>query len=203
MASALVLLALVVATPFYNRASEAIRITPQASNNIYEQQYQMANFLKRHYPTSTVAANDIGAITYFTDIHLVDLMGLGTMEMARLKLNHSETREGITALMQERGVSLALVYDSWFQDGGGTNSLLPPNWTKAADWKIPHNIVCGGSIVSIYAAKAQDLEPLKTNLRQFAPELPPQVEQAAAPSRDPGDRGEFRETRGKHRPHSA
>lgn len=37
--------------PFVMRTYDSLRITSQASTNIYEQQFQMAEFLKQYYPT--------------------------------------------------------------------------------------------------------------------------------------------------------
>lgn len=176
-AGALALFALAMGIPFYNRAVEAIQITPWASNNIYEQQYQMATFLKRHYPDATIAANDVGAITYYTNIRLVDLMGLGTLQIADWRMQQTLNTQKIEALTQRRGVTLALVYDSWFRAPDG-RSLLPASWVKVAHWRITHNVVCGGDTVSIYSATAQGVEQLKDSLRQFAPELPKDVQQA-------------------------
>ncbi len=36
----------------------------------------MARFVSRYYQTSSIAANDIGAIDYMANLHLVDLTGL-------------------------------------------------------------------------------------------------------------------------------
>lgn len=176
-AGALSLFALAMGIPFYNRAMQALQMAPWASNNIYEQQYQMASFLKRHYPDATIAANDVGAITYYTNIRLVDLMGLGTLEIADWRMQQSLSPQKIEALTQQRGVTLAIVYDSWFRAPDG-RSLLPPTWVKVAHWRIPHNVVCAGDTVSIYSATAQGVDQLKESLRQFAPELPKDVQQA-------------------------
>ena len=46
---------------------------PQASKNIYEQQYQMGLFLETFYSSEKVAANDIGAIHFLADIQCLDL----------------------------------------------------------------------------------------------------------------------------------
>ncbi len=57
------------------------------SKNIYEQQIQSARFLKKYYNRSKVVANDIGAICYFSDIHLLDIAGLGSKEMIAFNTN--------------------------------------------------------------------------------------------------------------------
>jgi 4-amino-4-deoxy-L-arabinose transferase-like glycosyltransferase len=50
------------------------RVIQRAGKNIYDQQIQMSRFLHAYYNESKVIANDIGAITYYTDIDLLDLV---------------------------------------------------------------------------------------------------------------------------------
>ncbi|KFF75154.1 hypothetical protein HX13_08015 [Chryseobacterium sp. P1-3] len=49
--------------------------------------YSLQDFLKKYYNNSKVVANDIGAISYFTDIHLLDFMGLGSNEIVHFRAN--------------------------------------------------------------------------------------------------------------------
>lgn len=181
-AGALAFFALAMGLPFYNRSVQALQMAPGGSHNIYEQQYQMATFLKRYYPDSTVAANDVGAITYYTNIRLVDLMGLGTLEVANWRIQQTLTPQKLATLTQQRGVTLAVLYESWFTSNG--KSLLPPTWVKVAQWRIGHNMVCGADTVTFYATDAQGVEKLKENLRQFAQELPQDVQHAGLYSLD-------------------
>jgi hypothetical protein len=58
----------------------------QAGKNIYDQQIQMSRFLHGFYNNANVAANDIGAITYYTGIKLLDLVGLGSNAVLAEKL---------------------------------------------------------------------------------------------------------------------
>ncbi len=66
--SAVALLLAFAAWPLCTRANNALRETPRATVNIYEQQYQMGLFLKEFYTGEVVAANDVGAINYLADI---------------------------------------------------------------------------------------------------------------------------------------
>jgi len=115
------------------------------SKNIYEQQIQMANFLHQQCDSCNIAANDIGAITYFTNIHLLDLNGLGSYEVLEHKKNGTYTNEVRNTLLSDKKVSLVIVYDAWFRD------ITLDNYTKIATWKIEHNVVCGGDTVSFYS----------------------------------------------------
>jgi len=181
---ALTLFALTMGIPFYTRAMQALRMAPLGSNNIYEQQYQMARFLKRHYPDATVAANDVGAITYYTNIRLVDLMGLGTLEIGDWRMQQSLSPQKIDALTQLRKVSLAIVYDDWFRASDG-RSLLPTQWVRVGQWRITNNVVCGGDTVTLYATAPQGVEQLKESLREFEHELPQDVQQAGTYGKRP------------------
>jgi len=115
------------------------------TKNIYEQQIQMANFLHQQCDTCSIAANDIGAITYFTNIHLLDMYGLGSYEVIEHKKNGTYTNEVKNDLLRSKNVSLVIVYDNWFKN------ITLDNYTKIAEWKIQNNKVCGGDTVSFYS----------------------------------------------------
>ncbi len=158
------------------RARDAARITPRAVRNIYEQQVQFARFLQRYYPRSAVALNDIGAASYFTDIRLLDLFGLGSNAIVRMKVEKGFTLDAIARLVDEREIEIAIVYDTWFVDIGG----LPDTWTKVGEWEIRENEVCGSPIVSFYAVKPDGVAALERNLADFSERLPVTVVQRGA-----------------------
>ena len=165
------LLVCLVALPLGYRCLWSHKSAPQATTNIYEQQYQMGLFLKDFYEGEAVAANDIGAINLLADIRCLDLVGLGTMEVVR-------ARPFITATMQDlardRKVKLAIVYDHWF----GGHKAIPDSWTRVGQWTIQNNEVCGGTTVSFYAVEPGSAGELIENLKDFSPRLPPGVEES-------------------------
>jgi hypothetical protein len=167
------LLALMFLTPLAVRGAQALHETARASHNIFQQQRQMALFLDRFYSGRSVAANDIGEITYFANIKLVDLYGLGTLEVARLKLAGNYTTAQIDALTMQRGVDIAIVYDVWFGQYGG----LPSSWHKIGEWAVQDSVILGASEVSFYALRPAESAPLTHDLKVFAPGLPPEVQQ--------------------------
>jgi hypothetical protein len=162
--------------PLLFRCKISIELIPRATCNIYEQQYQMGLFLKHFYPEASVAANDIGAISFLGDIHLLDLVGLASIDVLTLKKEGRYTTEQISQLSRTRDVDVAIVYDPWFR----LENLqgVPPEWIKVAEWVIQDNVVCGGSVVSFYAVKAAEKERLISNLHLFSFMLPPTVGQA-------------------------
>lgn len=96
-------LVLVACAPFALRAYVALAQVPGAARNIFEQQRQMAEMLRRSFPGAAVAVNDIGAIGYYADVRVLDLWGLATMEVARHKLERTYTTAVIAGLAGARG----------------------------------------------------------------------------------------------------
>lgn len=156
------------------RGGNALMETPRATTNIYEQQYQMAAFLRDYYAGATVAANDIGAINYFADIRCLDLWGLGSTEVARARMEKRFDTAKILELGRMHRVRIALVYSGWFEEFGG----VPAEWTKVGQWRTLDCLVCGNDTVSFYAVEPTETLALKRNLRAFSTRLPPRVAQA-------------------------
>jgi hypothetical protein len=149
---------------------------PLACRNIYEQQYQMGLFLQRFYPKSAVAVNDIGAVSFLGDVHILDLVGLANADVLQLKMEGSYTTQQIYQLSRTKDVTIAIVYEPWFR----LENLqgVPSEWKKVGVWKINDNIVCGCDVVSFYAVKTSEQEHLTHNLHLFSSMLPKSVEQS-------------------------
>ncbi|GAB0157004.1 hypothetical protein CHRYSEOSP005_22730 [Chryseobacterium sp. Alg-005] len=133
--------------------------------NIYEQQIQSARFLHTYYNTSKVVANDIGAITYFTNIHLLDIVGLGSKEMIPFNENKKTVDQDFENFLrdytQHNKYDIAVIYDEWF------HGHVPKTWKKAAVLKISNSMNVSQDEVSVYSVNPEHLEQLKENIRQF------------------------------------
>ena len=154
--------------PFGEKAFRSLVVTPRCIKNIYEQQCQMAQFLHQYYPTASVAANDIGAISYFTEIQLFDLIGLGSVEIIQNK--HLPKKEVFTQVAAEKGVQIALIYIPWFGDN------IPDHWKPVGSWTIPDNYICGDPTVTFFAVDPAQEDTLSHALKEFTPNLPQGVE---------------------------
>ena len=165
--------ALTTALLLLSRSYIAIGNTVVAARNIYQQQYQMATFLKRYYSGAAVAVNDIGAINFTADIRCLDLYGLGSAEITRAKLNRQYNTRRMAELAREHKVRIAVVYKNWFEAEGG----LPQEWTSVGEWITPNCVVCGWDIVTFYAIENDEIEALKQNLREYSSALPREVVQ--------------------------
>jgi hypothetical protein len=168
---ATVILAALLAYPFMGRIAGALLHTPPAARNIYEMQYQMAMFLNRYHPEDPVAANDIGAVSFYNEFPLLDLYGLASMDVARAKLGGTYDARMIERMVRESGAAVVIVYDYWFDRYGG----LPPSWIKVGEWRFTDCYVCGGDVVSFYAPDPAQADTLRAQLTEFAGSLPVRV----------------------------
>ncbi|MBX3044169.1 MAG: hypothetical protein KF896_10675 [Ignavibacteriae bacterium] len=152
------------------RAYKSIVEAQTMSVNIYEQQFQMSQYLKEYYNESTVVLGDIGACTYFTDIKLIDLVGLGSLEPLKMRIDKKFNRESIQMLTEKKNADIAIIYkEAW-------EGYIPENWLEAGSWKISNNIGCFKDEVTFYAVKAENFLSLSENLIQFRKKLPHTVE---------------------------
>ena len=156
--------------PVVLRSTTALDKTAQACINIYEQQYQMAEFTKKYYDNSTIALNDIGAIGYYTNAKIVDLWGLADIAVTRSKKQHYWAPEFLDSLCRANQVQTAIIYDVWFTDS------LTRKWSKAATWQIQNNVICGDSKVSFYSLDSSSKNTLQQKLKEFESQLPASVE---------------------------
>ncbi|KMQ65888.1 hypothetical protein ACM39_15790 [Chryseobacterium sp. FH2] len=166
---------LLLALPVYFRTWTMFEKQTLASKNIFDQQIQMANFLKKYYNQSRVVANDIGAITYFTDIHLLDTFGLGTAQIAEIRKNdhgkfnkeNPQLRNFVYQYSENNSYDIALVYDSWLH--------MPDNFQKVGQWTIQNNYISGDSKVSIYSIRPDGKNGLIENLKEFRVTMPKDI----------------------------
>jgi hypothetical protein len=162
-------LALFLIFPFFIRGKESFRDISQACINIYEQQYQMGRFLHDHYYTVPVAINDIGAVSYLTEGKNLDLIGLGSLDVARSRKGFYYSPDFLDWLSKKEKVKIAIVYDKWFY------SALLQRWNKTATWQIPDNVMCADDHVTFYAVDSAAKPDLLKNLQDFQRLLPTDV----------------------------
>jgi len=159
---------------FYLRFIPMLKFQPMASKNIFDQQIQLADFLHKYHRNSKVIANDIGAITYFNNIHLLDTYGLGSIEVAKLrKEDHGKFTDNKklqnyiynTAKLQD--FEIALVFEEWVK--------MPDYFTKIGTLTIPDLYMAGGTTVSFYAVKRENADKIRNQLAEFSKQTPKDV----------------------------
>lgn len=158
--------------PFALRGIDSTRRAVLSMNNVYERQVQIGRFLHQNYNGQAIVANDIGAINYYADLHLVDLVGLGTIEIVDLIESGSYDRKNFHALARNKDAAIAIIFDSWADAliGG-----VPKQWTLVGRWGLPNDVLSSNKFVSFYAIVPEQIEPLRQQLTSFHPSLPTNV----------------------------
>ena len=162
---------MVLSWPLCLRGQLSLTTTPTAMTNIYQQQYQMGRFFEQYPANRSVAAHDIGAICWLADLNLLDLYGLGTVDVARASLKGALGTQYTREQAARRGIEVAVVYNSWFTE----KERLPAEWIPLAAWQTADHVV-GSDTVTFYAVSPQRATALGKDLREFAKSLPPQVQ---------------------------
>ncbi|MGO9778134.1 MAG: hypothetical protein ACLQGT_01760 [Terracidiphilus sp.] len=141
---------------------------PLASNNIYEQQYQMHRFVNDFY-RAPVAVNDLGLVSYHNPNFVLDLGGLAS-EQARILRMSAASAEQYRALVAGSGVHLVIIYDEWFED------QIPASWIKVASMDLSRERVSPAQTeVQFYATDNATASLLQPELQSFSKSLPPGV----------------------------
>lgn len=162
-------LALLLFFPQAIKGGHLLWYLPQATNNIFEQQYQMGLFVRRYYQGSAVALNDIGAVNFLADIHCLDLKGLANPEVAVAARRGTLDVQDVQRLAKRDGIRIAIIYDAWFL------GKVPPEWVRVGRWTIQNNVVAGDNTVSFYAVNPAEAPHLRECLGDFSTRLPADV----------------------------
>ena len=152
-----------------------LHMLPLISRNIYLRQWQMGRFVAAYYPGGVVAANDIGAINYLSNVHCYDLVGLANRDVFLARRSGHFTTQFIAEDAAAAHVQIAIVYDRWYADPppspiGGPS--LPKTWIRVGRWNIPDPSIIDDHVVSFYAVDPREAPALHDHLEQFAPQLP-------------------------------
>jgi len=161
------------------RAAAATRQIYYASKNVYDQQIQMAGFLQKYYNSAGVMANDVGAIQYFTNIKLLDLIGLTSNEICRERrlLGNGWNLESYIKShphINEK-YPIKMIYDNWFEINN-KSKYENLGWIKTGELYTPNNVVCGDSKVSFYTSDRNEVKQMVLSLKEFRKHLPKDVQ---------------------------
>lgn len=146
----------------------ALILGPIASNNIFEQQYQMHRLIRDHYP-GPVAVNDLGWVAYRNDDYVLDLWGLGSEKARKERFKDSHQTQWMTDFARRHQVRLVMVYEQWFP-------TLPPSWKPIASIELGHyRVTPAEAKVAFYLTELADREEFCRALSQWAQGLPASV----------------------------
>jgi hypothetical protein len=147
-------------------------ITPIGCRNIYQQQGQMARFVREFYNDSPIVVTDLGFVAFLSRAPILDLCGLGSPQIARAIVEDRRDAAFVERAAHEHRAVVAVIY---------LGEYIPKSWQHVASWRIPDNRVCGDDTVHFYAVQQSALPILERNLHAFERELPQGVEVAYGP----------------------
>jgi len=160
----LIVFVLFVSIICFNQYIYAFFITPQAANNIFEQQYQMHKFVVQYLKTP-VAVNDLGLVSYKNPYYVLDLWGLGSEETRKSRANHNP--HWLESMVKKYKVPVAIIYEDWFE------KMIPPDWTKVARMSLGKgNVVCANPVVSFFVTEKPLVKGVVEKLVLFKAKLP-------------------------------
>ncbi|MFK7969796.1 MAG: hypothetical protein AB8F95_05485 [Bacteroidia bacterium] len=141
--------------PFMLRAGYFTANHGAAVFDIAHQHRATAAFLNTHYPTASIALNDIGAVAYETDCRITDLNGITDPPMMKAKLAGTCTPAFVDSLSKARGVTIAALHASFVGDA------IPPHWVKTHAWELPHYFMTADPVLSWFAVDSTEAIKLK------------------------------------------
>lgn len=137
--------------------------------NIYDQQYQMSQFVKQYYDNEEIVLNDIGTTSYYTDAKYIDLWALASTEIANYKLEHNSINQDVVAnLADRRNSKIAIIYSD------SVYNYVPIEWSKVASWTIQNRQVSDRATVYFYAINIPARE-LLDQVEEFSENIPSEV----------------------------
>ncbi|WED44463.1 hypothetical protein [Legionella cardiaca] len=137
---------------------------PQATNNVYLQQYQMRKFVI-NWVKSPVAVNDIGWVSFNNPYYVLDLWGLGSYDIYKKRSAHKNTL-WMDKTIKKSHVKLVMLYKEWFY-------TVPSNWVSLGCLSfVGPRVSVADKTVNFYATDEKYVPELKQQLEFFKKELP-------------------------------
>ena len=183
------LLSLIILVSQFERGIQTFNHSHYAHLNIYSQQVTMGKIAiemkKEGY--NSVILNDIGAVQYFGQVEVLDLIGLGnntiaTFELANKKNNvfnakdeatlqayYREKTKVVNEEIKKFEPAYAMVYKPWVID------YLPPEYKPIASFTIPNNTICGDSVVTFFSNDKKTSKLLFETLKEQEKVLSPLI----------------------------
>ena len=141
-----------------------ILYTPLSTKGIYEQQQQMHVFATRFF-SHNVAVNDLGLVAYKNDNYVLDLWGLGSEPVRKLRSNGALNKAAVHKMTNEKLVKFAMLYDEWFPN------QIPNQW-ELGGYLTTSKFGTAYPKVAFYLTDSLLKKEFITSLKEFKKELP-------------------------------
>ena len=112
-----------------------------------------------------VAVNDLGWVSYKNDMHVLDLWGLGSEKVRKMRVGGGLSKGNVAQLADEAGSIFAMVYDEWFA------GKIPADWCRIAVLTTPI-VTADNADVAFYLIRSDYGAKMQSALAEFATALP-------------------------------
>ena len=120
----------------------------------------IAQFVATHYPTETIAINDLGALAYYTEADVVDIIGLGDLEPLLIqRRTHRYTREDVHEWVGAHHARIAILQTDW----SFVIPLVPGQWTQVMELALPPD----GKKVGFFAIDPTEAVRLRSLVQEY------------------------------------
>ncbi|MEM6660596.1 MAG: hypothetical protein AAF666_00330 [Pseudomonadota bacterium] len=143
-----------------------LRVTPEAAQNMRDQQWQMHVFATEFFP-ERVAVNDLGWTSYQNDQYVLDLWGLGSEE-ARRMAHEGRNQRSMMELATRNDVAYAMIYEDWFK------GVIPSQWCRIAQLKTIHVTASRGAVEFYLIDPSREAE-MRGAIQDFEAQLLPET----------------------------
>jgi len=162
-----------IAAPLSARAYISCAHITKAIENNYLEHIMPARFLQRYFSSAHVVLSDIGAAAYLSDVKILDAYGLASLYPLQCrKSSGGYTAKDLDAWSREHKAPIAILQTEW----ADIARVIPDNWIKVAQWKIPHNVIFGDTTVVFFATGPMEPATIKRYLTEFQKTAPPKLE---------------------------
>jgi hypothetical protein len=142
-------------------------MTPVGALNVYQQQAQVARFVRDYY-RRPVGVNDLGYVAWRSDSYVLDFVGLASLEAFRAQQLHPDDAGAwIGPLTDKHHVRFAAIYDAWFKNL--PSSWVPCGWLHLGSKRITTSM----DTVTFYALDGETRAALAPELHAWMASLPP------------------------------
>ena len=152
-------LAAILLHPFFLRAVLASRDVIAGAADLYRHEYMWSHFFQRYPPDGGLLVADVGAVSYYTDVPIVDSGGLATLELLPARGTDPVDVPLAVRVARSRGVRVAIM--------GALHSTPAAGWSCVAAWTaIPDP--SANATMWLFAADDDAASHLARDLRAFA-----------------------------------
>ena len=157
--------------PVVERAARALKETPEAILNRFEEHLHVATFVSSYGDSPTVAVDQIGAVSFYGNVRVLDVYGLGSHEPLEFRRQaQGLTADAVFEWTRRENVTFAVITEDWV----AVSPLVPDRWIKVAEWRIRRR--GRTKPIGFYAVDPSQAGTLAVKLDEYTNKLPGSVD---------------------------